>query len=69
MPAVPLGAVVRAGATDSVAGQILKAPGVRVIGIAGREEKVRWEKEKAGFDGKKFGKQLLKIADPPLPAE
>jgi NADPH-dependent curcumin reductase CurA len=39
-----------AGATGSAAGQILKAAGARVIGIAGGPEKVRWVKEVAKFD-------------------
>ena len=39
-----------AGATGSVAGQILKAQGVHVIGIAGGPEKVNWVTETAGFD-------------------
>lgn len=39
-----------AGATGSVAGQILKAAGVTVIGIAGGPEKVRWVREVAKFD-------------------
>lgn len=39
-----------AGATGSAAGQILKSAGVRVIGIAGGQDKVRWVKDIAGFD-------------------
>jgi len=39
-----------AGATGSAAGQILKAAGVRVIGIAGGPEKTRWVKESAKLD-------------------
>ncbi|NWG53175.1 MAG: NADP-dependent oxidoreductase [Hydrogenophilaceae bacterium] len=39
-----------AGATGSAAGQILKAAGARVIGIAGGPEKTRWVTEVAGFD-------------------
>lgn len=39
-----------AGATGSVAGQIAKIQGARVIGIAGGAEKCRWLTEKAGFD-------------------
>ena len=39
-----------AGATGSAAGQILKAAGVRVIGIAGGPDKARWVTEVAGFD-------------------
>ncbi len=40
-----------AGATGSVAAQIAKLKGCRVIGIAGGEEKCRWLIEKAGLDG------------------
>jgi NADPH-dependent curcumin reductase CurA len=39
-----------AGATGSVAGQIAKIAGCRVIGIAGGPEKCRWLTETAGFD-------------------
>jgi NADPH-dependent curcumin reductase CurA len=39
-----------AGATGSVAGQIAKISGCRVVGIAGGREKCRWLTEKAGFD-------------------
>lgn len=39
-----------AGATGSIAGQIAKALGCRVIGIAGGAEKCQWVKERAGFD-------------------
>ena len=39
-----------AGATGSAAGQILKAAGLEVIGIAGGPEKTRWVVETAGFD-------------------
>lgn len=39
-----------AGATGSAAGQILKAAGARVIGIAGGPDKTRWVKEVAKFD-------------------
>ncbi|KAL7940085.1 zinc-binding dehydrogenase [Trichoderma barbatum] len=39
-----------AGATGSVAGQIAKIKGARVIGIAGSEDKVRWLKNELGFD-------------------
>ena len=39
-----------AGATGSVAGQIAKIKGCRVVGIAGGPEKCRWLKEEAGFD-------------------
>jgi NADPH-dependent curcumin reductase len=40
-----------AGATGSIAGQIAKIEGARVIGIAGTEEKCRWLTEDLGFDG------------------
>lgn len=39
-----------AGATGSVAGQIAKIKGCRVVGIAGGPEKCRWLKEEVGFD-------------------
>lgn len=39
-----------AGATGSVAGQIAKIGGCRVIGIAGGPEKCRWLTEDLGFD-------------------
>ena len=39
-----------AGAVGSVAGQIAKIKGCRVIGIAGGEEKCRWLIEELGFD-------------------
>ena len=39
-----------AGATGSVAGQIAKIKGCRVIGIAGGAEKCRWLTDEAGFD-------------------
>ena len=39
-----------AGAVGSVAGQIAKIKGARVIGIAGGEEKCRWLTEDLGFD-------------------
>ncbi|RDA89217.1 hypothetical protein CP532_0556 [Ophiocordyceps camponoti-leonardi (nom. inval.)] len=39
-----------AGATGSIAGQIAKIKGARVIGIAGGEEKCRWLTEELGFD-------------------
>src|SRR5262249_46404499 len=39
-----------AGATGSVAGQIAKLRGCRVVGIAGRAEKCRWLTEELGFD-------------------
>lgn len=40
-----------AGATGSVAGQIARIKGCRVIGIAGGPEKCAWLTEEAGFDG------------------
>jgi NADPH-dependent curcumin reductase CurA len=39
-----------AGATGSVAGQIAKIAGARVIGTAGSEEKVKWLTDELGFD-------------------
>jgi NADPH-dependent curcumin reductase CurA len=39
-----------AGAVGSVAGQIAKLKGARVIGIAGSEEKCRWIVDELGFD-------------------
>ena len=39
-----------AGAVGSVAGQIAKLKGARVIGIAGGQEKCRWLVEELGFD-------------------
>lgn len=39
-----------AGATGSVAGQLAKATGARVIGIAGGPQKCTWVKEVLGFD-------------------
>ena len=39
-----------AGATGSVAGQIAKLKGCRVVGIAGGIDKCRWLAEEAGFD-------------------
>jgi NADPH-dependent curcumin reductase CurA len=39
-----------AGATGSVAGQIAKILGCRVVGIAGTEEKCRWLVDELGFD-------------------
>jgi len=39
-----------AGATGSVAGQIAKIKGCRVIGVAGGAEKCRWLTDEAGFD-------------------
>jgi NADPH-dependent curcumin reductase CurA len=40
-----------AGATGSVAGQIAKIMGCRVIGIAGSDEKCAWVVDDLGFDG------------------
>jgi NADPH-dependent curcumin reductase CurA len=51
-----------AGATGSVAGQIAKALGCRVVGIAGTEEKCRHVVEDLGFDA------CLNHRDPELPA-
>ena len=39
-----------AGATGSVAGQIAKIQGCRVVGIAGTDEKCKWLTEELGFD-------------------
>jgi len=39
-----------AGATGSVAGQIAKLKGCRVIGMAGTDEKCRWLTDELGFD-------------------
>ena len=39
-----------AGATGSVAGQIARIVGCRVVGIAGTEEKCRWLVDELGFD-------------------
>lgn len=39
-----------AGATGSVAGQIAKIKGARVVGIAGSDDKCRWLTEELGFD-------------------
>ena len=40
-----------AGATGSIAGQIAKIMGCRVIGIAGSDEKSAWVVDELGFDG------------------
>lgn len=40
-----------AGAVGSVAGQIAKIRGLRVVGIAGSDEKCRWVTDTLGFDG------------------
>jgi NADPH-dependent curcumin reductase CurA len=39
-----------AGATGSLAGQIAKIKGCRVVGIAGSDEKCRWVVDELGFD-------------------
>jgi NADPH-dependent curcumin reductase CurA len=39
-----------AGATGSIAGQIGKIHGCRVVGIAGSDEKCKWLTEELGFD-------------------
>jgi NADPH-dependent curcumin reductase CurA len=39
-----------AGATGSVAGQIARIQGARVVGIAGTDEKCRWLTDDLGFD-------------------
>jgi NADPH-dependent curcumin reductase CurA len=39
-----------AGATGSIAGQIGKIHGCRVVGIAGRDDKCQWLTEELGFD-------------------
>jgi hypothetical protein len=39
-----------AGATGSVAGQIARIQGARVVGIAGTDEKCRWLTDELGFD-------------------
>ncbi len=40
-----------AGAVGSLAGQMARILGCRVVGIAGSEEKCRWLREDLGFDG------------------
>ncbi|MEM6486419.1 MAG: NADP-dependent oxidoreductase [Pseudomonadota bacterium] len=40
-----------AGSVGSIVGQLAKADGLRVIGVAGDEEKCRWITEDLGFDG------------------
>ena len=40
-----------AGGVGSIAGQLAKRAGCRVIGVAGGEEKCKWVKEALGFDG------------------
>jgi NADPH-dependent curcumin reductase CurA len=39
-----------AGAVGSIAGQIAKIKGCRVVGIAGSDEKVTWLRDELGFD-------------------
>ncbi|WP_226703213.1 NADP-dependent oxidoreductase [Microbulbifer elongatus] len=39
-----------AGSVGSLAGQIAKAEGLRVVGTAGSDEKCRWLEEELGFD-------------------
>ncbi len=39
-----------AGATGSIAGQIARLQGARVVGIAGSDAKVRWLRDELGFD-------------------
>lgn len=39
-----------AGATGSVAGQIAKIKGARVVGICGSDDKCKWLTEELGFD-------------------
>lgn len=39
-----------AGSVGSIVGQIAKAEGLRVIGSAGSEEKIRWLTDELGFD-------------------
>ncbi|GGO77470.1 NADP-dependent oxidoreductase [Marinobacterium nitratireducens] len=39
-----------AGSVGSLVGQIAKAEGMRVVGIAGSDEKCRWLEEELGFD-------------------
>ena len=39
-----------AGSVGSIVGQIGKAEGLRVIGVAGSDEKCRWLREELGFD-------------------
>jgi len=40
-----------AGSVGSLVGQMAKAEGLRVIGVAGSDEKCRWLVEQLGFDG------------------
>jgi NADPH-dependent curcumin reductase CurA len=58
-----------AGATGSIAGQIGKIQGCRVVGIAGSEEKCKWITKELGFDAainyKQAGwKEQLAVATP-----
>jgi NADPH-dependent curcumin reductase CurA len=39
-----------AGAVGSIAGQIAKINGCRVVGIAGSDQKIEWLRDKLGFD-------------------
>ncbi len=41
---------IAAGGVGSVAGQIAKIKGCKVIGFAGSEEKVQWVKDELKFD-------------------
>jgi len=40
-----------AGSVGSLVGQLAKADGLRVVGVAGGEEKCRWLVDELGFDG------------------
>lgn len=40
-----------AGSVGSLVGQLAKAEGLRVVGVAGGEEKCRWLVDELGFDG------------------
>lgn len=57
-----------AGATGSIAGQIARIAGARVIGIAGGPDKCRWVTDVAGFDAcidykaQDIGEQLAALA-------
>jgi NADPH-dependent curcumin reductase CurA len=52
-----------AGATGSVAGQIAKLKGARVVGIAGADDKCEWLKNELGFD------EALNYRDPEFKAK
>lgn len=52
-----------AGATGSVAGQVAKARGARVVGIAGGRDKCQWLVDELGFD------QALDYKDPDFKAQ